>query len=459
MKIKLIYILPIILCIYAISVNAQQWASTQLPLKAFQIRSIYTDTVNQKVYVAGVITLSGTNNTYYNTVCIYNTINHQWSHLDTIDGIINTLSIYNNELYVGGAFTIHQIGTQDIAKWTGTSWQSIGTYTGNGITKLKVINNILYALGDFSIIGGIQANKVAKYDGNNWSEINNFPLVNGITTDMAIFNNDIYIAGAFYTTSIGNHIIAFKNNSWQTVGSGILGSVANLFSLQVYNNELYATGTIYNYNNNPGQGIQKWNGQIWQAVGTGFYYNNNYGLGQSLSIHNNKLYASGAFNYAGNISANGIATWDGSKWCSINNQNIGTIQTFSFINDTLYASTPFDTINNNYVNRLVKIYSENPADTCSIEFNSIPEQTNNLQLTIYPNPTSNTITIETNFNERTDILISVYSSLGQLLYKSKSQKVSGQFKQTLNLSAFSQGIYFVNVNTDKQLYSSKVIKN
>jgi len=73
-----------------------------------------------------------------------------------------------------------------------------------------------------------------------------------------------------------------------------------------------------------------------------------------------------------------------------------------------------------------------------------------LQTKIYPNPTSTTVTIESNTTINT---IQLINNIGQVVY---STNVNGDHT-TINTSNFSAGFYFIKVNTDKGSQSVKVI--
>ncbi len=433
---------------------SQFWETAGLPYYAYQIKSTYTDSASQKLYFVGSIDINGIAPPLYNTIAYYNNINQSWSYLDTLNDIIQSIVVFNNDIYIGGNFTtINGQYIPYIAKYNGTNWVNIGQNIDFPVIKLKVINQELYALGYFSQIGGILANKVAKYDGTNWQNVNNFPIVNGVPSDIALYNGNLYISGLFYTTSLGNHIIAYKNNNWQSVGGGILGANDDIHSIEVYNNELYVAGNIFQSDGNIGQGIQKWNGQNWNSVGGGFYSQTSNGLGRYLKVHNGKLYASGAFDNAGGIPAYSIAYWDSTQWCSISNQNLFSITTFDFLNDTLYVATPIDSINNIFINKSLKYIGGSYTDTCG-NLTTIPEQSNHQQLTIHPNPSTGIYTITTNqpiqnikiYNIISECVLAIASPLGR----------SGGL--SIDLTNQPNGIYFVQIETDQTTFNKKIIK-
>ena len=71
-----------------------------------------------------------------------------------------------------------------------------------------------------------------------------------------------------------------------------------------------------------------------------------------------------------------------------------------------------------------------------------------IDVTTYPNPTSGVLSIET---EENIISITLSSSNGRILAKTKSNN--------FDLSQYSNGIYFINIQTDKGFVTKKILKN
>lgn len=78
--------------------------------------------------------------------------------------------------------------------------------------------------------------------------------------------------------------------------------------------------------------------------------------------------------------------------------------------------------------------------------------TENQPFTIYPNPASQNIHVQS-----TDMIleIEVYDLSGKLLIHINS----GNFSESIDLSDISEGIYFLKMRTDKQTFIQKIIKN
>ncbi|PCH66639.1 MAG: hypothetical protein COC01_07540 [Bacteroidetes bacterium] len=78
-------------------------------------------------------------------------------------------------------------------------------------------------------------------------------------------------------------------------------------------------------------------------------------------------------------------------------------------------------------------------------------------LLIYPNPTSGNINIQLNLDQKQNIVISVYSVIGELLYSEKHENKSGKFNKQLDVSALSDGMYLVLLQTGEKMIARKLI--
>ena len=86
-----------------------------------------------------------------------------------------------------------------------------------------------------------------------------------------------------------------------------------------------------------------------------------------------------------------------------------------------------------------------PQGTLGINTNELT------QLKVYPNPTSTTLTIETNSNTKQNL--EIVNLLGQTMYTYNIYS-----KATVDVSAFPKGIYLIKLNTDKGTVVKKFVK-
>ncbi|MCX6294899.1 MAG: T9SS type A sorting domain-containing protein [Bacteroidetes bacterium] len=88
---------------------------------------------------------------------------------------------------------------------------------------------------------------------------------------------------------------------------------------------------------------------------------------------------------------------------------------------------------------------------------SINEHTSSSDLTIYPNPASNNVSVVLNSTKATTASITVYNMVGQAVAQLEKNIVSGNNTVKLDISSFNTGVYFVSVIVDGNNYSQKLI--
>ena len=77
--------------------------------------------------------------------------------------------------------------------------------------------------------------------------------------------------------------------------------------------------------------------------------------------------------------------------------------------------------------------------------------------TVYPNPTSGSVTVELETSQLSTITLTLTNMLGQNIVSQQSE-VNGLFKQVYDLSAFAEGLYFITVRSENETLLRKVIK-
>jgi peptidoglycan hydrolase-like amidase len=88
-------------------------------------------------------------------------------------------------------------------------------------------------------------------------------------------------------------------------------NVTGCYALTVYNGELIAGGEFTYAGGVTCNGIARWNGSQWQPLGTGM---NGSLRCRALTVYNGELIAGGWFTTAGGVTCNYIARWNGSQW-------------------------------------------------------------------------------------------------------------------------------------------------
>jgi hypothetical protein len=252
---------------------------------------------------------------------------NDWYPMDSTTGgvagsYINAFTVYNGELIAGGDFNFAGgVECNRIARWDGSAWQSMGSGMNYSVRTFAFYNNELIAGGSFTTAGGTDANYVARWDGSGWR-----PLGKGITgvpgpawsdvRALIVYNNELIAGGGFNKAGEidVNKIARWDGNSWQSLGSGILG--AGILALTVYNGELLAGGDFVEAGGVTVNRISQWDGSEWHAFGNGIGLmpGSNQPPVQCLTVNKNELIAGGRFTTAGGVDVNYIARWDGKDW-------------------------------------------------------------------------------------------------------------------------------------------------
>ncbi|MDB9755282.1 T9SS type A sorting domain-containing protein, partial [Winogradskyella sp.] len=86
---------------------------------------------------------------------------------------------------------------------------------------------------------------------------------------------------------------------------------------------------------------------------------------------------------------------------------------------------------------------------------SIGELDSALQVSLYPNPVEDNLTVILG-NNYNDIQLEIYSLTGQLLRKINE---SNRLEFKVNISDLSSGMYIVKLNAAGKIYTSRILKN
>ncbi len=96
---------------------------------------------------------------------------HDGLPVNGINGNVNDIAFDGaGGIYIGGTFTLAgNVAVNNIAKWDGTSWSSLGTGLNGSVSSIKVSGTDVYVGGWFTTAGGTPANYIAKWNGSSWS--------------------------------------------------------------------------------------------------------------------------------------------------------------------------------------------------------------------------------------------------------------------------------------------------
>ncbi|TVQ33647.1 MAG: hypothetical protein EA376_01970, partial [Phycisphaeraceae bacterium] len=236
----------------------------------------------------------------------------------------------------------------------------------------------LYAGGYFTTAGGVEASRIAKWDGVSWSQLGSG--INSSVLALTVFDDGsgpaLYAGGSF-TTAGGvtvNHIAKWDGAVWSPLGSGMSGGFGHsseVHALTVFDDgtgggpALYAGGNFTTAGGVSASRIAKWNGAVWSSLGDGVG-GSSIGWVRALTVFDDgsgggpALYAGGSFTTAGGVSASRIAKWDGATWSPLGSGMNGSVRALTVFDDgsgagqALYAGGLFSTASGVSANRIAK---------------------------------------------------------------------------------------------------------
>lgn len=232
-------------------------------------------------------------------------------------------------LFAGGEFTTAGgISAPGIARWNGSTWSSVGSTVTNGwVHSLAVVDlgsgPRLYAGGNFTTIGGVSANRIARWDGTSWSALgtgvsgpNLTSSVSAITVHDFGTGPQLCIGGSFSSAGgiTAQNVARWNGTNWSafTPTFPVSDPVTTLASIDVGSGKrLFAGSKSLGLAPN----LRLWNGASWVTVG-----GNIDGEVNSLAEYDDgsglKAYVGGTFLSTGGQSAACLACWNGSAWTS-----------------------------------------------------------------------------------------------------------------------------------------------
>ena len=305
----------------------------------------------------------------------------QWSfHAKGLDAGIQALTTFDDgsgpALYAGGDFTIASgVTTNRVAKWNGSAWSPLGSGVNLFQTPATFVSALtsfddgsgpaLYAGGNFGLAGGIVVNNIARWKGSSWSSLGGGTSFGADVFTLAVFDDGsgaaLYAGGNFLHMggAAASRVAKWNGSSWSPLGSGLNGDV---HALTTYDDgsgpALIAAGSFYIAGGVSARNIAKWNGSTWSPLGLGTE-----GDVDALAVFDDgsgsALYAGGKFTAAGGIASNRIARWNGTNWhplnSGVNEDGVRSLAVFdSGSGPALYAGGVFTSADGLTTNHIAK---------------------------------------------------------------------------------------------------------
>ncbi|MCA9278035.1 MAG: hypothetical protein H6815_04515 [Phycisphaeraceae bacterium] len=235
----------------------------------------------------------------------------------TSSGLVYSIASYNGSLYAGGRFdSAGGVVLNNIARWSGTSWQPVqgglsGTSAPN-VRRLTVYDNKLIVCGTFTFAGSIESSGIVAWNGSTW--VQEFPTYNGNARDAAVIGNDLYVVGNISTPTGGAKLAKWDGNAWTEIPNDLTGgrNSPGIASVTSYNGQAHIAGSFDSIDGVAANSVARWDGSSWHPVGDGTSYDHDV-----IRAWNGMLLCGGDFTFAEDRPASRIAAWDGSNWVAL----------------------------------------------------------------------------------------------------------------------------------------------
>ncbi len=251
-------------------------------------------------------------------------------------------------IYVGGDFTmIGGIAANHIAKWDGSNWSALGSGMNDSVISLEMSGTDLYAGGYFTTAdGNTNARRVAKWNGTSWSPLGT-GLQGNVFYDMTVVGSTVYVSGyGLLFTPLEFMVLKWDGAVWTRVGGRFIGMPWTMASS---GSDVYVGGNFTDINGVPVNRLAKMNGNTWVPVGGGVN-----GYIRDMQISGSDLYIAGEFTMVGTTAADRIAKWSGTTWSPLGSGMEARVTGLSVSGANVYAGGQFTTAGGATVNYIAK---------------------------------------------------------------------------------------------------------
>jgi hypothetical protein len=270
-------------------------------------------------------------------------------------------------------------------------------------------------LGYFDTISNKQIKRIAKWNGTSWDAFGTDLLFSingsGLITACVFYKGEYYFGGNFELGNGYNEIMRWDGSQWKQLNNGVLGN-AWINSMVVYKNFLFVGGFFQQSNGNSSDYIMAWDGQQWFNPFPDIYFMSQV---KDLEVIDNKLFIVGDYVIPNDDGMYAFANYDGTNFCPFGGRAIYpdypdpsiiaglTGNIYVACNKVLFGDT---------VNYIAK-YTGTLCDTSiyiPLSINSELDIKDNL--TIFPNPFSNSSTIKLS-QPLQNATLNIYNILGK----------------------------------------------
>lgn len=283
------------------------------------------------IYVGGIFNTAG--DVAASNIARWSWTDKKWHPLGAgVSNAVGAIAVSATSVYVGGVFSsAGGNSTGPLARWdkAAETWSSMGALTrDSGSPRVSAIavmaNGDVVVGGQFTSIGGVAANHIARWNGAAWDALDGgVASPSSFTTevcDIVTTGSRIYAGGYFTQAGTGTAVrnLAVWNSGWASVAGGVGGPFPTVRALGLDGDKLYVGGDFtqifYTIGDDPipVQGIAQWWVGNWSTLDGGMS-----GLTErvyAIAVTAEGVLAGGQFLTASGTTVNRVALWNGADW-------------------------------------------------------------------------------------------------------------------------------------------------
>lgn len=258
-----------------------------------------------------------------------------WSAMGGVPNTVRAIDVSGSRPIIGGDFatTSGGNGTQYVARWSGSNWEPLGLGVSARVSAVHAIGAQIYVAGRFhsaynadgtELRTGTSPMYIAKFSGDSWSPLADY--LDGLPKALDSEGGNLYVGGSFNRTTDrdlagdpvveSEGIMRWNGSDWEAMGAGVNVQVhaveAEPGSIWVGGNFSFATNADVGLTE-PGEvvanHIARFGANQWHALGYGLNH-----LVSSVAAHDGQVLLGGTFTKAtfGSITqpANRIVSWN-----------------------------------------------------------------------------------------------------------------------------------------------------